>query len=176
MLWWLYICERRGRLYVGITTDFYTSIDQRAVKHTAEVSQTGTAINILTGFSYGLLSIVPPMLGLAAATVISYFVSESLGMNGMYGISISAVGMLSISGMVVSSDAYGPIVDNAQGVAEMSGMSADVIRVCAQMDAAGNTAKAITKGFAISAAGLTALALMANPFVIAFAVLPAASI
>ena len=79
------------------------------------------------------------MLGMAAATVIAYYVSEGMGLDGMYGISIAAVGMLSISGMVVSSDAYGPIVDNAQGVAEMAGMEEDVIRVCAQMDAAGNT-------------------------------------
>jgi K(+)-stimulated pyrophosphate-energized sodium pump len=146
---------------IGITTDYYTSIEQPATRHTAEVSQTGPAINILTGFAYGLLSIVPPMLGLAAATVAAYYVSEIMGMDGMYGISISAVGMLSISGMIVSSDAYGPIVDNAQGVAEMSGMGDQAIRICAQMDAAGNTAKAITKGFAISAAGLTALALFA---------------
>ncbi|MBN1581955.1 MAG: sodium/proton-translocating pyrophosphatase, partial [Anaerolineae bacterium] len=132
-----------------------------AAKHTAEVSKTGAAINILTGYSYGLLSIAPPMLGLAIATVVAYYVSQSLGMDGIYGISIAGVGMLSISGMIVSSDAYGPIVDNAQGVAEMSEMSEDVISVCAQMDAAGNTAKAITKGFAICAAGLTALALFA---------------
>jgi K(+)-stimulated pyrophosphate-energized sodium pump len=84
-----------------------------------------------------------------------------MGMSGLYGISIAAVGMLSITGMIVSSDAYGPIVDNAQGVAEMSGFEHDVIQVCAQMDAAGNTAKAITKGFAIGAAGLTVLALFA---------------
>jgi K(+)-stimulated pyrophosphate-energized sodium pump len=148
-------------IVIGMTTDYYTSVDQQAVKRTAEASQTGAAINILTGFSYGLLSIVPPIMGIAAATMIAYFVSEGMGVSGLYGISISAVGMLSITGMIVSSDAYGPIVDNAQGVAEMSGMSHEVIHVCAQMDAAGNTAKAITKGFAIGAAGLTVLALFA---------------
>ena len=158
-VFWATVAGLVAGIIIGITTDYYTSIDQKAAKHVAEVSQTGPAINILTGFSYGLLSIVPPMLGMAAATVVAFYVSEAMGMNGMYGISIAAVGMLSISGMVVSSDAYGPIVDNAQGVAEMTGMSEEVIRVCAQMDAAGNTAKAITKGFAISAAGLTALAL-----------------
>jgi len=158
---WANLAGLIAGIVIGMTTDYYTSIDQQAVKKTAEASQTGTAINILTGFSYGLLSIVPPIIGIAAATMIAYFVSEGMGMSGLYGISISAVGMLSITGMIVSSDAYGPIVDNAQGVAEMSGMDPEVIHVCAQMDAAGNTAKAITKGFAIGAAGLTVLALFA---------------
>ena len=160
-VFWANVAGLIAGVIVGITTDYYTSIDQQAVKDTAEASQTGTAINILTGFSYGLLSIISPILGIAAATVAAYFVCEAMGISGLYGISISAVGMLSISGMVVSSDAYGPIVDNAQGVAEMAGMEEEVVRVCARMDAAGNTAKAITKGFAISAAGLTALALFA---------------
>jgi K(+)-stimulated pyrophosphate-energized sodium pump len=159
--WWSSLAGLIAGIVIGMTTDYYTSIDQQAVKNTAEASQTGTAINILTGFSYGLLSIVPPIIGIAAAMMIAYFVSEGMGMSGLYGISVSAVGMLSITGMIVSSDAYGPIVDNAQGVAEMSGMDPDVIQVCAQMDAAGNTAKAITKGFAIGAAGLTVLALFA---------------
>jgi K(+)-stimulated pyrophosphate-energized sodium pump len=81
--------------------------------------------------------------------------------NGVYGVGLAAVGMLAISGMIVSSDAYGPIVDNARGIAEMAGMSEEVVRVADVMDAAGNTAKAITKGFAISAAALTVLALFA---------------
>jgi len=160
-VFWANIAGLIAGVVIGTTTDYYTSIDQQAVKRTAEASQTGTAINILTGFSYGLLSIVPPIIGIAAATMISFFVSQGMGMSGLYGISIAAVGMLSITGMVVSSDAYGPIVDNSQGIAEMSGMDHKVIQVCAQMDAAGNTAKAITKGFAIGAAGLTVLALFA---------------
>jgi K(+)-stimulated pyrophosphate-energized sodium pump len=161
-VFWATVAGLIAGIIIGVTTDYYTSIDQKAAQLTAEVSKTGAAITILTGFSYGLLSIVPPILGMTAATVVAYYVAESqIAGMGMYGISIAAVGMLSISGMVVSSDAYGPIVDNAQGVAEMSGMSEEVIRVCAQMDAAGNTAKAITKGFAICAAGLTALALFA---------------
>ena len=160
-VFWANVAGLVTGIIIGLTTDYYTSIDQKAARLTAEVSKTGAAINILTGFSYGLLSIVPPMLGMATAIVLAYYVSTGLGMDGMYGIAIAAVGMLSISGMIVSSDAYGPIVDNAQGIAEMSGMTPEVISVCAQMDAAGNTAKAITKGFAISAAGLTALALFA---------------
>ncbi len=161
-IFWATLSGLIAGIVIGMTTDYYTSIDQQAVKNTAEASQTGAAINILTGFSYGLLSVVPPIIGIAAAIMISYFMAEGIGPGGgLYGISIAAVGMLSITGMIVSSDAYGPIVDNAQGVAEMSGMDADVIRVCSQMDAAGNTAKAITKGFAIGAAGLTVLALFA---------------
>jgi K(+)-stimulated pyrophosphate-energized sodium pump len=160
-VFWANIAGLVAGIVIGMTTDYYTSIDQQAVKNTAEASQTGTAINILTGFSYGLLSIVPPIIGITAATMISFFVAQGMGVSGLYGISIAAVGMLSITGMIVSSDAYGPIVDNAQGVAEMSGMDIEVISVCAQMDAAGNTAKAITKGFAIGAAGLTVLALFA---------------
>jgi len=148
-------------IIIGMTTDYYTSIDQKAVKNTAEASQTGVAINILTGFSYGLLSIVPPIIGICAAMIAAYFIADAQGMSGLYGIAISAVGMLSITGMIVSADAYGPIVDNAQGIAEMSDMGEEVIHVCAQMDAAGNTAKAITKGFAIGAAGLTVLGLFA---------------
>jgi K(+)-stimulated pyrophosphate-energized sodium pump len=160
-IFWANVAGLIAGIVIGMTTDYYTSIDQQAVAKTAEASQTGTAINILTGFSYGLMSIVPPIIGIAAATMISFFVAQGMGISGLYGISIAAVGMLSITGMIVSSDAYGPIVDNAQGVAEMAGMEPEVIHVCAQMDAAGNTAKAITKGFAIGAAGLTVLALFA---------------
>ena len=160
-IFWANIAGLIAGIVIGMTTDYYTSIDGQAVKNTAEASQTGTAINILTGFSYGLMSIVPPIIGITVATMVSFFVAQGMGVSGLYGISIAAVGMLSITGMIVSSDAYGPIVDNAQGVAEMAGMDPDVISVCAQMDAAGNTAKAITKGFAIGAAGLTVLALFA---------------
>jgi K(+)-stimulated pyrophosphate-energized sodium pump len=160
-VFWANVAGLIAGVVIGMTTDYYTSIDQVAVKNTAEASQTGTAINILTGFSYGLMSVVPPIIGIALATLIAYFVCQANGISGLYGVSIAAVGMLSITGMIVSSDAYGPIVDNAQGIAEMAGMDPDVIHVCAQMDAAGNTAKAITKGFAIGAAGLTVLALFA---------------
>jgi K(+)-stimulated pyrophosphate-energized sodium pump len=146
---------------VGFTSDYYTSSDFRPVLETARVSGSGSAINIITGFSYGLISIVPSILGIVAATLLSYYLAELSGISGVYGVSISAVGMLSVSGMIVSSDAYGPIVDNARGIAEMAGMSQEVIDTTDVLDAAGNTAKAITKGFAISAAALTVLALFA---------------
>jgi len=146
---------------IGITSDYFTSSDHRPVIETARVSGSGAAINIITGFSYGLVSIVPSIVGIALATLVSYYLAERSGMSGIYGVGISAVGMLAVSGMIVSSDAYGPIVDNARGIAEMAGMSRQVIDTTDVLDAAGNTAKAITKGFAISAAALTVLALFA---------------
>ncbi len=146
---------------VGFTSDYFTSEDRKPVYETARVSGSGAAINIITGFSYGLISIVPSVIGIAVATLLSYYLSELTGLPGIYGIGISAVGMLSISGMIVSADAYGPIVDNARGIAEMSGMDHNVIVTTDTLDSAGNTAKAITKGFSISAAALTVLALFA---------------
>ena len=147
---------------VGFTTEYFTSEEYKPVIETAKVSSSGAAITIITGFSYGLLSIMPSIIGIVIATLVAFYVSEASGViTGIYGIGISAVGMLSISGMIVSSDAYGPIVDNARGIAEMAGMDHSVIEKADVLDSAGNTAKAITKGFAISAAALTVLALFA---------------
>jgi len=146
---------------IGFTSDYYTSSNFHPVIETARVSGSGAAINIITGYSFGLVSIVPSIMGIVVATLLSYYLAESSGISGIYGVGISAVGMLSISGMIVSADAYGPIVDNARGIAEMAGMSQEVIDTTDVLDAAGNTAKAITKGFAICAAALTVLALFA---------------
>ncbi|KPJ71149.1 potassium transporter [Parcubacteria bacterium DG_74_3] len=140
---------------IGITTDYFTSIDKNPVLRIAESSKTGEATNILSGFSYGLVSILPPVIGICAAILVSYYFA------GVYGVAIAAVGMLSIVGMIISSDAYGPIVDNAKGIAEQSGLGEKVIKITDRLDAAGNTAKAITKGFAIGAAALTVLSLFA---------------
>lgn len=145
---------------IGFTSDFFTGDDRPPVVETAKVSGSGSAITIITGFSYGLISIVPTVIGIVVATLIAYYVADASDViTGVYGVGIAAVGMLAVSGMVVSSDAYGPIVDNARGIAEMAGMSEEIIEVTDVLDAAGNTAKAITKGFAISAAALTVLAL-----------------
>jgi len=147
---------------IGITTDYFTSIDRSPVIKTAEASQTGAAINIISGFSYGLISLFPPLLGIGIASTAAYFVAEFFGISGLYGISMAALGMLSIVGMIVAGDAYGPISDNAKGIAEQAGLSEDVIEVADRLDAAGNTSKAITKGFAIGAAGLTVISLLAT--------------
>jgi K(+)-stimulated pyrophosphate-energized sodium pump len=146
---------------IGFTSDYFTSDSYKPVHETARVSGSGAAITIITGFSYGLISIVPSVIGISIATLLSYNLAENAGISGVYGIGISAVGMLAISGMIVSADAYGPIVDNARGIAEMAGMDSSVIATTDTLDSAGNTAKAITKGFSISAAALTVLALFA---------------
>lgn len=148
-------------IIIGITTDYFTSIDRLPVLKTAEASKTGAAINILTGFSFGIMSIVPPILGICAATLASWYLASSYAVNPVYGVAVAAVGMLSIVGMIISADAYGPIADNARGIAEQAGLGEKVIEVSDRLDAAGNTSKAITKGFAIGAAALTVLALFA---------------
>ena len=153
---------------IGVTTDYFTSEDKAPVIKTAEASKSGPAINIITGFSYGLRSVILPLIGIGIAAAIAYKLVSPLGVSsvdavafGVFGISMAAVGMLSIVGLTVSNDAYGPIVDNAKGVAEQSGLSEEVIAITDKLDAAGNTAKAITKGFAIGAAGLTVISLLA---------------
>jgi K(+)-stimulated pyrophosphate-energized sodium pump len=148
---------------IGVTTDYFTSEEKGPAQKTAEASQSGPAINIITGFSYGLRSIILPLIGIGIAAAVSYLLLEPLGgvTFGVFGISMAAIGMLSIVGLTVSNDAYGPIVDNAKGVAEQSGLSEEVVAITDKLDAAGNTAKAITKGFAIGAAGLTVISLLA---------------
>ena len=158
---WSTITGLSAGVIIGFTSDYFTSEERKPVLTTAKVSESGAAINIITGFSYGLVSIVPSVIGISVATLLSFYLAQLSGLPGIYGIGISAVGMLSISGMIVSADAYGPIVDNARGIAEMSGMDHKVIETTDVLDAAGNTAKAITKGFSISAAALTVLALFA---------------
>jgi K(+)-stimulated pyrophosphate-energized sodium pump len=161
-LWGATVVGLAAGIVIGITTDYFTSEDKAPVLKTAEASETGPALNILTGFSYGLRSIIWPLVGIGVAAAIAYKVCEPLGGEyAVYGIALAALGMLSIVGLTVSNDAYGPIVDNSKGIAEQSGLSEEVIAITDELDSAGNTAKAITKGFAIGAAGLTVIALLA---------------
>ncbi|MCR4392048.1 MAG: sodium/proton-translocating pyrophosphatase [Candidatus Acetothermia bacterium] len=148
-------------IVIGMTTDYFTSIDRKPTRRTAEAASKGAAINILTGFSYGLVSIVPSILGICVATLAAWKFAELFGVNPFYGISVAAVGMLSIVATIISADAFGPISDNARGIAEQGGLGKDVMEIVDQLDAQGNTSKAITKGFAIGAAALTVLALFA---------------
>ncbi|MBC7237784.1 MAG: sodium-translocating pyrophosphatase [Chloroflexi bacterium] len=160
-VFWPTVAGLLAGIVIGFTSDYFTDIDQQSVQNTAHSALTGPAILILDGFSYGLLSIVPSIVGICVAMAAAWVLAEQFGVAGTYGVSVAAVGMLSITGMIVSSDAYGPIVDNAKGCAEYGGESEETIAVCDRLDAAGNTAKAITKGFAIGAAALTVLALFA---------------
>ncbi len=147
---------------IGLTTDYFTDDSKKPVHFVAHASQTGPAFTILSGISYGLLSVLPAMVGIGIAAVTAYKLCEPLGgvQYALFGIAMSAVGMLSIVGMIVSNDAYGPIVDNARGLAEMGDLGEDVLAITDELDSAGNTVKAVTKGFAIAAAGLTVIALL----------------
>jgi K(+)-stimulated pyrophosphate-energized sodium pump len=161
-LWGAAIVGLAAGVIIGVTSDYFTSEDKAPVLKTAEASETGPALNILTGFSYGLRSIIFPLIGIAVAAAIAYKICEPLGAGyAVYGIALASLGMLSIVGLTVSNDAYGPIVDNSKGIAEQAGLSEEVIAITDELDSAGNTAKAITKGFAIGAAGLTVIALLA---------------
>jgi len=148
-------------IVIGMTTDFFTSIDRGPVKRTAESAKTGAATVILSGFSYGTLSIVFPIIGIVVAMVASWYISAAYGINPVYGIAIAAVGILSTLGMIISADAYGPIVDNARGIVEQASLGQEVLDITDKLDAAGNTAKAMSKGFAIGAAALQVIALFA---------------
>ena len=149
---------------IGITSDYFTNDARLPVRNVAKASETGPAFTILTGVSYGFLSVLPAMLGIAVAALLSYHICAPIlpqdPMAGMFGISMAAVGMLSIVGMIISNDAYGPIADNARGLVEMGGLGQKALEITDSLDSAGNTVKAVTKGFAIAAAGLTIISLL----------------
>ncbi|MFW9820305.1 MAG: sodium/proton-translocating pyrophosphatase, partial [Candidatus Thorarchaeota archaeon] len=139
---------------IGWTSDYFTRDDKKPTQNMAHSAQEGHAVVILSGFSYGLISVVPPAIGISFAMAFAFI------LDGFFGVAMAAVGMLAIVGTIVSNDAYGPIVDNARAIAEQGELGDDVIRTADKLDSAGNTAKAITKGFAIGAANLTVLALL----------------
>jgi len=150
-------------LAIGKITEIYTSGDYRFVKTIARQSETGPATTLISGMGIGMYSTMWPMICMAAGMLVSYFIMDgaSDAVSGLFGISLAAVGMLSITGITVSVDAYGPISDNAGGIAEMSEMPSRIREITDKLDAVGNTTAAIAKGFAIGSAALTALALFA---------------
>lgn len=147
------LCGIIAGLLIGQFTERYTSASFKTVKNIAKSSETGAATNILSGYAAGLKSTVPTIITLAAAIFLSFLASE------YFGIVLAALGMLATVGMVISVDAYGPIADNAGGIAEMSEADPEVRKITDHLDAVGNTTAAVGKGFSIGSAALTALAL-----------------
>lgn len=149
---------------IGKITEIYTSDEYRFVRRIAKQSETGEATTIISGFAVGMYSTMIPILLICAGVLFSFYImggGENIFM-GLYGISLAAVGMLSTTGLTVAVDAYGPIADNAGGIAEMSGLPSSVREITDKLDSVGNTTAAIGKGFAIGSAALTALALFAS--------------
>ncbi len=155
-IFWAAVTGLVAGIIIGLITEYYTSDHNKPTQKVAHASNTGAATNIIAGLALGMNSTIIPVLAVSAAILVSYYLA------GLYGIAIAAVGMLSTLGITLSSDTYGPVADNAAGIAEMAGIGHQVRKRAESLDAVGNTTAAIGKGFAIGSAALTALALFAG--------------
>jgi K(+)-stimulated pyrophosphate-energized sodium pump len=160
--WWkFYLCALIGiavTAFLFVITDYFTSTRFAPVKSTARASQTGHATNIIQGLAQGFQSTAPPALVIALGIFGAWKLAGG-GSNGIYGVGVAVMAQLSLTGLIVALDAFGPITDNAGGIAEMANLPEDVRNVTDPLDAVGNTTKAVTKGYAIGSAALAALVL-----------------
>ncbi len=159
-VFWALVAGLVAGTAIGLITEYYTSDEYKPVQGIAKAAQTGPATVIISGLGVGMFSTLLPLLVICAAILVAFLVSGGTAGFGLYGIALAAVGMLATTGMVVAVDAYGPIADNAGGIAQMSGLPKEVRETTDKLDSVGNTTAAIGKGFAIGSAALTALALL----------------
>lgn len=152
-IFWAVLTGLASGIIIGLVTEYYTSDSKKPTQEVANASETGAATNIIAGLSLGMMSTIIPIIVICAAIFLSYEFA------GIYGIAIAAVGMLSTLGITLATDTYGPVADNAAGIAEMADMGDETRKRAEELDAVGNTTAAVGKGFAIGSAGLTAIVL-----------------